>query len=349
MSNAIEAPTGPTTLPQRFAAALPIGVALLLIAGVWVAGAVWSFEEQTRFAQSNGFKLPELLPLVLDGMAVAMAAVSWAASLDARPAVFARLGTALAVACSSASNTAWAWERSHGDPQTIALAGGVPIVANLAFEVLLSEVRRQVLRRRGQPGPVAITYPRMVRLVLAPWPTFVSWRRLVLTATDPAKSFDSRPPIRAEAVDENDPGIQLCRRLEREMAAARQSISPHVARVALADRALSIWSAPEPARWLMPAVREPGAEPSRPVAPEPRREPEADSPKSAAAAQRPARRSVTQTVREPAQKSDDKKLAQAYARLTKKLGREPSGPELGEAAGVSKATANRWKKDRISN
>ncbi|MFG1776589.1 hypothetical protein ACGFIG_09190 [Micromonospora sp. NPDC049048] len=75
-------------------------------------------------------------------------------------------------------------------------------------------------------------------------------------------------------------------------------------------------------------------------------EPVTDSPKTSAAAHAPARRTVSATVREPAQKTDDRRLTQAYARLTKRLDREPSGAELAEAAGVSKATANRWKSNR---
>ncbi|MBM0274153.1 hypothetical protein [Micromonospora tarensis] len=72
-------------------------------------------------------------------------------------------------------------------------------------------------------------------------------------------------------------------------------------------------------------------------------EPVAGSPPGSVAAHRSARgKSVTEPVRESAQR-DDKKLAQAYARLTKKLGHPPTGEQLGTAAGVSKATANRWK------
>lgn len=184
--------TGPDqTGWRRFLDRLPLRLALTAIGLVWLAGCVWSFEEQTAFAWSKRFNVPELLPLVVDGMAVSMAAVAWAASLDARPAVFARIGTALAVACSAGSNAAWAWERSTADPGTIALAAGVPIVANLAFEVLLAELRRQVLRHRGLPAPVALPYPRLVRIVLAPWSTFVVWRRLVLAATDPAPAFEA--------------------------------------------------------------------------------------------------------------------------------------------------------------
>jgi hypothetical protein len=188
------AQTDDRTGRQRFLAGLPTGLALLLIGGVWFAGAVWSFEEQTRFAESKDFQTPQLLPLVLDGMAIAMAAVAYAASLDARPAVFARLGTALAIACSAASNAAWAWVRSDGDLQTIVLAAGVPVVAMVAFEVLLGEVRRQVLRRRGQPAPAAVPAPRLIRLVLAPFSTFVAWRRLALAATDPRHTFAATDP-----------------------------------------------------------------------------------------------------------------------------------------------------------
>jgi hypothetical protein len=53
----------------------------------------------------------------------------------------------------------------------------------MAFEVLLAELRRQVQRRRGGPAPVAVPYPRLIRLVLAPWQTFRAWRELVLRIT----------------------------------------------------------------------------------------------------------------------------------------------------------------------
>ncbi|WP_346536926.1 DUF2637 domain-containing protein [Micromonospora sp. DPT] len=196
---------------RRWTAHLPLGIALTLIAGVWVAGAVWSFDEQTRYAHAKGFDIPQLLALVLDGMAVAMAAVSWAASLDARPAVFARLVTAVAIAASSTSNGAWAWTRSKGDEQTIVLAAAVPVLAMLAFEVLLSEVRRQVLRQRGQPGPVVVTPPRLIRVALAPWSTLRDWRRLVLDATDPAKSFRTADVDQAEPVQADVAPVEVDR------------------------------------------------------------------------------------------------------------------------------------------
>jgi hypothetical protein len=157
--------------------------ALLAVSTVWILGCVWSYQEQSAFAASKGFTFPHLLPLVIDGFAVSMAGVAWAASLDARPAIPARLATIIAVAASSTSNGAWAYLRAHHDITTVVLGVTVPIAANLAFEVLLAELRRQVQRRRGLPPPVAIPYPRLIRIALAPFNTFKTWRTLVLQLT----------------------------------------------------------------------------------------------------------------------------------------------------------------------
>jgi hypothetical protein len=169
---------------RRLVAALPMRTALVAVAAVWVLGCVWSYTEQSSFAAVKGFAFPHLLPLVIDGFAVSMAGVSWAASLDARPAVAARLATLVAVGASSASNGVWAGLRSGHDPVAVVLGVAVPVAANLAFEVLLAELRRQVQRRRGLPAPVAVPYPRMIRIVLAPWQTFHAWRVLVLELTE---------------------------------------------------------------------------------------------------------------------------------------------------------------------
>jgi Protein of unknown function (DUF2637) len=182
---------------RRIGAALPMHTALLAVAVVWVLGGVWSYQEQSRFASVKGFEFPHLLPLVIDGFAVSMAGVAWAASLDARPAVAARLATVLAVAASSGSNGVWAWLRTNHDTVTVALGVAVPVAANLAFEVLLAELRRQVQRRRGLPAPVALPYPRVIRMVLAPRHTFRTWRALVLDLTE---LTPIPPPAEARAV-----------------------------------------------------------------------------------------------------------------------------------------------------
>jgi hypothetical protein len=185
---------------QAVVRGLPMGLALSMVAAVWVAGAVWSFDEQRAFAASLGFLLPALLPLTIDGLALALASVAWAASLDGRAAMQARLGTAVAIASSSGSNARWAWERTSGDVSALLLAAGVPVGSFLAFEVLLAELRRQVHRRRGLPAPVAVPYPRLVRLALAPSLAFREWRAMVLDLTAP----QAGPDVRGSYIDSAD-------------------------------------------------------------------------------------------------------------------------------------------------
>jgi hypothetical protein len=138
-----------------------------------------------------------------------MAGVSWAASLDARPAIAARLATVIAVSASSASNGTWAYLRAYHDLTTVALGIAVPIAANLAFEVLLAELRRQVQRSRGLPAPVAVPYPRLIRFVLSPWQTFCAWRVIVLeiTALKNAVTPSAHHPAPADraAAGDSDP------------------------------------------------------------------------------------------------------------------------------------------------
>lgn len=228
-----EAGFGPPGRWRRFVAVLPMRTALVAVGVVWALGCVWSFQEQSEFAASKGFVFPHLLPLVIDGFAVAMAGVSWASSLDARPAVAARLATVVAVGASSASNGVWAWLRTGHDQVAVVLGVAVPVAANLAFEVLLAELRRQVQRRRGLPAPVAVPYPRVIRMVLAPWQTLRVWRSLVLDLTalehalapttsdkqlvDRATGLDAELVVQAREIVAASPEPIGRRRLAREL------------------------------------------------------------------------------------------------------------------------------------
>jgi hypothetical protein len=167
----------------------PLNVALVAIAGVWLAGCTWSYREQTRFATAQAFAHPALLPLIVDGLAIACAAIAYGISLEGRSALGARCGMLLAIAASGASNGVYAWERTkaahhgHGDWTTVVIASGVPVFAMLSFEILLSELRRRALFARGVPVPVAVPRLRAIRLALAPTSTWSTWRRVVLART----------------------------------------------------------------------------------------------------------------------------------------------------------------------
>ena len=176
-------------------AALPVVVGLVLTAAVWAAGAVWSFSEQRDFAAARGFDTPALLPLTIDGLALALAVVAWSAALDGRAAVQARLGALAALAASALSNATYAYTRTDhghgGDVVAVALAAGVPLAAAVAFETLLAELRRGVHRRRGLPAPAAVAGLRLIRLALSPRLAWTEWRAHVLAVTNPLGTGDA--------------------------------------------------------------------------------------------------------------------------------------------------------------
>ncbi|WP_322778796.1 DUF2637 domain-containing protein [Frankia sp. Cas4] len=197
-----------TTRIARRTLSGPLLLALVLVAGVWAAGAVWSFKEQSEFAHRLGFTIDWLLPAVADGLPVAMGAVAFSAAVDGRPATAARLGTALAVGGSVASNGLNAWSRTGGDLKTVIVACAVPTLAGIAFEVLLGELRKQVLSARGEISRRTRLEPvpplRPIRVLLDPVREIGQWRRHVLAVTDPAADSTSRAALSrlADAVAE---------------------------------------------------------------------------------------------------------------------------------------------------
>jgi len=176
---------------KRFTVGALIGVFV-----VWASGAVWNWNEQTELADYLGFGMPWLLPFLLDGLALSLAAVATSASLDGRAGVVPRIGTLVAISASAAVSGYAAYVRSIepdiftgaalplDDPVVVLIGAGAPIVALIAFEVLLTEVRRMVQKARGRQSPAPIPYPRLIRWILAPWKTFFAWRTIVLDLTD---------------------------------------------------------------------------------------------------------------------------------------------------------------------
>jgi hypothetical protein len=167
-------------------------VALCAVAVVWIGGAVFNFSEQARFALISGFSLPYLLPLLLDGLSIALASVATAASMDGRAAIVPRLGTLIAVGASSWVSGHAAYARAfvrvdemsletRFDSTRVIIGVGVPLFSLLALEVLLVEIRRVVQKIRGRKSPVPIPMPRLVMWVTQPpWRTYGMWRTSAL-------------------------------------------------------------------------------------------------------------------------------------------------------------------------
>ncbi len=185
-------PDTPTPKPTGWRATAPttvaLWVALACVGSVWVLSAWWSFAEQTRAAEHLRFEHPAVLPWTLDGLACSLALTAMAAALDTRPAVAARLGVFAALGGSVWSNGLGVHLRAAelDDPRSALLvASVVPLAAFVAFEVILGQVRRLVLRWRGLPAPAPIPALRPVRLLLSPFAALGEWRRAVLAATAP--------------------------------------------------------------------------------------------------------------------------------------------------------------------
>ncbi len=167
-------------------------VALGAVFIVWCGGAIFNFSEQSRYAEVSGFELPFLLPLLLDGLAIALASVAMTASMDGRAAIVPRLGTIIAVGASSWVSGQAAASRAHlrvdsmslatrFEPNRVIIGVAVPLLSLLAFEVLLVEIRRIVQRIRGRKSPVPIPMPRLVMwMIQPPWRTFATWRTSAL-------------------------------------------------------------------------------------------------------------------------------------------------------------------------
>lgn len=176
-----------TSGTDRRQSRVPVTIALVLIAAVWIGACVISFMEQIRLAETYEFEMAWLFPLIFDGLASALAVTSWSAALDGRHSPLLRAFTMLAVTGSAWVNAAAVMERTSGglNLTQVGMAVAAPISAWVAFEFLLGELRRQIMRARGVPAPAPVPALRPVRVLLSPFRSVKEWRGLTLAVTDP--------------------------------------------------------------------------------------------------------------------------------------------------------------------
>lgn len=166
---------------------VPTVAALSLTTAVFLTGAWFNFAEQRAWAEGRGYGMPVLLPIFLDGLALALAVVSMSASLDGRTAIPQRIGSFVAILSSSAVSGTAAYHRmsdvaslTHSralDWSVVALGGAIPLLCFMAYENVLAELRRLIMKLRGQVSPQPIPKPRAVMwIVQPPWRTFAEWR-----------------------------------------------------------------------------------------------------------------------------------------------------------------------------
>ncbi|MFG3709471.1 hypothetical protein [Micromonospora sp. NPDC047730] len=137
-----------------------------------------------------------------------------------------------------------------------------------------------------------------------------------------------------------DPDLMRCAEVRVQMAQARERITSGAARAMLADRDLPRWADVSPGGlWDMVDATDEPAHLRRPA------RPRVDAVLTVGRAD-PAPDPGPDPAGPVEQDAEGDRLAAAYKRLTRELGREPSGRVLGRAAGVGKSTANRWKQRR---
>lgn len=158
-------------------------------------------------------------------------------------------------------------------------------------------------------------------------------------------------PALAPALDENDPGVQVARQLQRQMRAAGEAIRPQLARLSMVGGSLGLWPA-GPAATTLPTTAAteapaPTTKPTTTAATKPTtRSRTVVARTDHAPTTKPRRKSTTKTVTKPTTAgSEADRTAAAYDAFVADHGRPPSGAELATKAGVSKSYANNWKRD----
>lgn len=180
-----------------------------------------------------------------------------------------------------------------------------------------------------------------VRDPKAAWAGYKAWAEARRASVRPGRlgaAWFALRGLPAGVADESDPGIQLCRRLEQQVAGVRRVVD-HANQLTLTDRPVGVWPAPGIA---LPAT---GSVPAGSA------EPPARVPATVAAAPR-QRRTVDVKVDPPAVRpptpppaNEAARTAAAYAKYVADHGRPPSDRRLASAAGVGKTYANEWKKE----
>lgn len=149
---------------QRIASSV-IALVCLILVGYGVAG---SYESLFHLALAHNVPLPRLNPVGLDGGLVGVIVLDIVLTWSGHPLALLRFAARLFALGTVAANAAAGWP----DPVGVFLRVFAPLLI-----VIISEAIRTVLLRRAREDRDPIP---LARWLLAPWPTFRLWRRMVL-------------------------------------------------------------------------------------------------------------------------------------------------------------------------
>lgn len=141
----------------------------LLLAGY---GALGSYGTVTDLAASKGLPLPELVPVGVDGGLFGVMVLEIVLTWTGQPLGLLRQVVRLLTFGTVAANAAAGWP----DP----VAVGLHIAAPVMLLVMLEAARTVLLRHIGIAAGTMRERIPLTRWLLAPWPTWLLWRRMVL-------------------------------------------------------------------------------------------------------------------------------------------------------------------------
>ncbi|MBO0820044.1 MAG: DUF2637 domain-containing protein, partial [Nocardiopsaceae bacterium] len=147
-------------------------VALIALTTVALAayGAAGSYVSVRDLAEAHHVPLPALVPAGIDGGLLGTVALDIVLTWIGYPLTWMRAVARVFVAGTIAANVLAGWP----DPVSAGLHAAAPMLI-----LMFVEAARSVLLRAGSDGSWREPIPA-ARWVMAPWPTFVLWRRMVL-------------------------------------------------------------------------------------------------------------------------------------------------------------------------
>lgn len=142
---------------------------IITVAAILVAyGAAASYDSLRHLAASHQVPLPYLNPVGLDGGLIGVITLDIILTWAGRPLAWLRFTARMFAAGTLLANAAAGWP----DPVSIFLRIFAP-----ALIIVITEAVRSVLLARTSDERDPIPLPRWI---LAPWPTFLMWRRMVM-------------------------------------------------------------------------------------------------------------------------------------------------------------------------
>jgi hypothetical protein len=160
----------PTSLSRGQRAAVGVSVALGLgLAGYGVAG---SYQTVSALAKHRGVPLAPLVPVGIDGGLIGVVVLDLVLSWIGQPIGWLRQFVRILTVGTVAANAAAGW------PDLV--SAGLHVAAPLMLLAMVEAGRIVLLRRiKSADGRTRDPIP-VARWVLAPWPTWLMWRRMVL-------------------------------------------------------------------------------------------------------------------------------------------------------------------------